>query len=180
MKSFNPTNSLFYDKHETTQNFMPQYTYGSMSSPAETETVEDGYGFPATTRNIDDVDARRRRKLVKMVLLTIVCAGTVLWAGGRATASSSLFLARADVAPGTSGSMSGGSFFSWKQYGQGLSSYWSQKGSEWSEMKLDLAAKNATKAEIKEAHDKFWDDSKKAFKYIPDQKGAEESDSEDE
>ena len=153
MKSFNPSSTLFYDKNETTQDFMPQYNYGSVSSPAESveravgaapETVEDGYGFPSRAGSIDDFDSRRQRKLVKMVLLTIVCAATVLWAG-RATASSSLFLARADVAPGTSGPIWGANnLFSWKQYGQGLSSYWSQKGSEWSEMKLDLAAKVCT------------------------------------
>ena len=264
MKSFSPTSSLFYDEHETTQHFMPQYTsYGSVSSPAAESAervvdaeVEDGYGFPTTTRSANDFDSRRQRKLIKMVLSTIVCAATLLWAGrATASASSSLFSARADVAPGTSGPIWGGNnLFSWKQYGQGLSNYWSQKGSEWSEIKLDLAAKvcfwvvfifclplslslslsfdcylfwrvtrdhplsdltlslslslshthtpfwfrclffpqyqpsitietkpkNATKAEIKEAHDKFWDESKKDFKYIPDKQEPEDGDSEDE
>jgi hypothetical protein len=230
MKLFN---HYQYDDKET-QQFMPQYSYGAVAATDTHVTPEYKDNVTVTTETeqglgvgrssvVDDYyynnnrnvrsssnDAHRQRKIVRMVLLTIVSAAAVLFIG-RTTGilPSSSLAATADVAPGTTP----GSPFAnpWKQWGQGLSNYWSKKGTEWSKMKDDLVAKvtsllfyvfvlllysyccnvfwkhiltfqffssfplasqpvtqNATKDEIKDAHDKFWADSKNDFAYIPD------------
>jgi hypothetical protein len=158
-----------------TQQFMPQYTYGSVSVTrdddeeewqerrrrGEIETEVDGDGFPLVSDRSSSTttteDARRQRKLVKMVLLTIVCTATLLVVGRWSSSSSLSSLlpmtsstnsarassARADVAPGTTKGdpFLSGSFNSWKQWGQGLSTYWSGKGAEWNKLKDDLVSK---------------------------------------
>ncbi|KAG7358837.1 hypothetical protein IV203_015426 [Nitzschia inconspicua] len=134
-----------------------QQQYGSMSDDtiADEETAlvsrddpqEDLYSPPPAA-------SKKYRKSLLVVLATVAVFAFLALSGAsplQATAS-----AKGDAAGGPP-------MFDWKAYGANIKKYWADKKAEWSAQKVDLTAKNATKAESKEAGKSFWNSTMPDF-----------------